>query len=60
MSARPGAKHHSAKLTNVKVRTARKHHADGTATTAQLAKRYGVSWPAMHSAITGHTWKHVT
>lgn len=60
-----GAKHHAAKMTDAKVRQARKSYAirnkrgDRKWTIAALARRYGVSRPAMSDLLNGRTWTHV-
>lgn len=60
MAARPGAKHHNAKLTAAKVRQARKSYATGKWTYQRLAEKYGVSRQAIEHAITRKTWAHLS
>jgi hypothetical protein len=70
MSARPGSKHHNAKLTDATVRAARKTFANGSwvmldgkkhpVNISTLARKYGVSHQTMHSALKGQTWRHVS
>lgn len=60
MSARPGNKHHMAKLTAAQVRQARKSYATGKWTYGRLAEKYGVSRQAMQAAVTGRTWAHLS
>ena len=54
-----GEGHHSAKLTESDVAEARMAYARG-ATNCALAGRFGVSEPAMRSALTGKSWAHVS
>nr|WP_240044707.1 endonuclease domain-containing protein [Streptomyces alboflavus] len=51
----------NAKLTEDVVRWARSHYVAGDPKRGvnALARRFGVSVPTMHKAITGKTWKHV-
>lgn len=55
---RCGERHQDAKLTDEIVRECRARHAAGE-TKRVLSREFGVSWPAMHAAIIGKTWKHV-
>jgi transposase-like protein len=59
MPARPGTKHHHAKLNPRKVRQARKTYARGGVSIATLADRYEVAWSTMQQVINRVTWKHV-
>ena len=59
MAAHTGAKHHFAKLTPQQVRQARKSFATGKRTVADIARRYGVSYQCMYSAIHRKSWAHL-
>ena len=59
MAARPGAKHHNAKMTPAKVRAARKAYATGDWSISALARKYGLSHQSMGSLLKGETWRHV-
>jgi hypothetical protein len=69
MAARQGSKHHAAKMTEAKVRAARKAFANPTfivvdgkrqpVNTATLARKYGISHQAMRNILSGQTWGHV-
>jgi DNA-binding FadR family transcriptional regulator len=66
MAAKPGNKHHMAKLTAAKVKQARKSYEVRDKKTGKrkwsagkLAEKYGVSRTAMRLALIGETWKHV-
>lgn len=70
MSARPGSKHHAAKMTEAKVKAARKAFADASwllvdgkrqpVNISTLAKKYGVSHQAMSDIVKGRSWRHVS
>jgi hypothetical protein len=60
MAAKHGAKHHSAKMTTVKVRAARKSFATGKWTNVALAEKYGIAPQSMHAILHRRTWKHVS
>lgn len=55
-----GTRHHAAKMTNAKVRQARKSYATGKWTIAALAAKYDVSWGTMSALLKNETWKHVS
>ena len=54
-----GVNNPAAKLTEDAIREIRRLYADGTQI-IQLARRYGVSTPVIHSILKGKTWVHVT
>lgn len=54
-----GENHYNAKLTEAVVREARRRRSHGV-WLSKLAAEYGVTKTAMHDAIIGKTWKHVT
>ena len=54
-----GESHWKVKLTEAKVREARRRCSEGE-TKKDLAKEFGVSHSTMCSAVNGTTWKHVT
>ncbi len=55
-----GEVQHLAKLTEERVRIIRRERASDPPTPiAELAKRFGVTTPAVSFAASGHTWKHV-
>jgi hypothetical protein len=58
---RIGETHNSAKLTDADVLWARSVYVKGSRETgsAALARRFGISQAAMHSALTGGTWTHL-
>lgn len=66
MPAMSGAKHHAAKMTTAKVRSARKAYATTTPdgkrkwTIKQLAEKHGISVPSMHAILRRESWKHVS
>jgi hypothetical protein len=47
------------KLTADELRAIRQAVAEGSATKAELAARYGVSRQAIHNIVIGRTWKQV-
>lgn len=59
--ARPGSKHHFAKLTEELVYEARVWYYDDPdpISIAELSRLYGVSPNVMANAVKGITWKHV-
>lgn len=69
MAARPGGKHHAAKLTEATVKAARNTFATGKfvmldgkrwpVTASSLARKYGVTHQTMRAALRGDTWRHV-
>jgi hypothetical protein len=54
-----GSNHWKAKLTEEKVREAKREHASGGVTIANLARRYGVSRGLLSRILSGHRWQHV-
>jgi hypothetical protein len=54
-----GEGRYNAKLTEEKVRAIRTAFADGVSK-AELSRRYGVSWPAIHQIVTRFSWKYLT
>lgn len=60
MTAKMGAKHHLAKMTNAKVRQARKSYDTGKWTIRALADKYGVAPQTMHAIVNRKTWRHVS
>jgi hypothetical protein len=55
-----GVGHHKAKLTDEIVKEARIRYRRGDTTSVALAAEVSISQAAMHAALTGKTWKHVT
>lgn len=70
MSARPGSKHHAAKMTEATVRAARKANESASwvmldgkrypVNASTLARKYGVTHQTMRAILRGDTWKHVS
>lgn len=54
-----GSQHSQAVLTEADVVAIRKAKEAGTATVAELARRYGVSWSNVYAIVTRRSWKHV-
>jgi len=54
-----GSRHFSAKLSEAIVKECRERYKNGEPSNA-LAREFSVSGPAMHAAITGKTWRHVS
>lgn len=70
MPARKGTNHHASKMTEAKVRAARKSFNEGRAivvdgkrvkvTIASLARKYGITHQSMNAIVHRQTWKHVS
>lgn len=69
MAANKGSKHHGAKMTEAKVRAARKAYQSASwvvldgkrhpVNANTLAQKYGVAHQTMRSILRGDTWGHV-
>lgn len=69
MSARKGAQHHAAKMTEATVRAARKAYNEASwvmvdgkrhpVNASTLARKYGVTHQTMRALLRGETWGHV-
>lgn len=59
MSARPGDKHHNAKMTPASVRAARKLYETGEWTITALARKFNITHQTMGSLLKRQTWRHV-
>lgn len=55
-----GVERPAAKLTEEKVREARKRYAAGEGTIRELARQYGVTYTPMQLVLDNKAWKHVT
>lgn len=65
MPARSGSNHHSAKMTEAKVRTARKWHDEGDPKGEKwsmnaLAQKYGITYQSMRAIIRRESWRGVS
>lgn len=70
MAANQGSKHHASKMTEAKVRAARKAFTDASwvvvdgkrhpVNASTLARKYGVTHQTMRSILKNETWKHVS
>lgn len=59
MPARPGDKHHNAKMDPAKVLAARKLYATGEWTINALARKFNITHQTMGSLLKRQTWRHV-
>jgi len=59
MPAHKGELHHSTRMTEEKVREARRLWASGDYTISNLARKYEISHQSMTAILRGETWRHV-
>lgn len=64
MPANKGSMHHNSKMTDEKVRVARRYHTDGDNdgkvwNISELARSFGITHQSMRAILMGDTWKHV-